>query len=201
MLSPVVVSIEPGPKLRASLGRAAVDASVGPFAQHRLDEALGLAVGARPVRPCSQVPEPQLAAGNGVNRRDIGRAVVGHHPLDRDAALAKPRHRPVKEADGARAALIGEDLDVGETSGVIDADVAELPADDAAAAPRHGCLGQPATAPAGDPMAGALEAPELLDVDVDELARPGALVAVRRLGWLQARALAEPKSAKPDGDG
>jgi hypothetical protein len=46
---------------------------------------------------------------------------------------------------------------------------------------------------AGDEVPGAaLDAPQLLDVDVDQLARVTTLVAVRRLGWLQPRQLAQP---------
>jgi hypothetical protein len=45
----------------------------------------------------------------------------------------------------------------------------------------------------GDAVSGAaLDAPELVDVDVDQLAGMAALVAVRRLRWLQPRQLAQP---------
>jgi hypothetical protein len=46
----------------------------------------------------------------------------------------------------------------------------------------------------------ALDAAELLDVDVDQLTRPAALVAVRRLGWLQAAELAEADSLQDPRD-
>ena len=67
----------------------------------------------------------------------------------------------------------GENLDVGQASGDVDRDVHVLPADDLA--PRTLGVGARAgVAPAsrGDAMPSAvLDAPELLDVDVDQLAR------------------------------
>ena len=65
------------------------------------------------------------------------------------------------------------------------ADMDELPADAAAVAL--------AGAVAGDAVADALEAAELLDVDVDQLAGLLALVAAHRLGRLQG---AEPVEAQ-----
>jgi len=53
--------------------------------------------------------------------------------------------------------------------------------------------GCPTLAAPGDPLARpALDAPELLDVDVDELARPAAFVAVDRLGGSSRERLPSP---------
>src|SRR5207253_8877175 len=49
-------------------------------------------------------------------------------------------------------------------------------------------------------MAGTTHPPELFDVDVDELARMAALVAVERLGRLETRALAKPDPLQPQRD-
>ena len=70
---------------------------------------------------------PELAAGGGVDRRDVGGAVVGHHPLDRDAALGEPGDRAAKEARAVSPRSSGKHLDVGEPGGVVDADVARTP--------------------------------------------------------------------------
>ena len=70
----------------------------------------------------------------------------------------------------------------GEPGRVIDADVDVFPADSVASL----------SAVARDPVAGTSNAAKLLDVDVEELARPLALVAVRRLGRLEPRQLAQP---------
>ncbi len=85
----------------------------------------------------------------------------------------------------------GSNLSVGETAVVVDRDVHVLPADRAANdavavdAPWVGMLADPAA----DALAGAaLDPSELLDVDVDELARPRALIPARLL---------EPEPAEP----
>ena len=83
----------------------------------------------------------------------------------------------LEEGDGALLPLVGQDLREGDARGIVDADVDELPADAADA----GLAG----AVAGDAVADALEAAELLDVDVDQLAGMLALVAAHRLGRLE----------------
>jgi hypothetical protein len=67
-----------------------------------------------------------------------------------------------EEGDGAARPLVGQDLREGQTRGIIDRDVDELPTEAAAVAltlaiPR-------------DAVADAIEAAELLDVDVEQLA-------------------------------
>ena len=57
-----------------------------------------------------------------------------------------------------------------------------------------------AGAVAGDPMADAIELAELFDVDVEDLAWGGSLVAAHRLGWLERRQPVEPEPAKNAAD-
>ena len=73
-------------------------------------------------------------------------------------------HGAAQEADACLGLLIVQHLDIGEPGGVIDADVDELPARAA---------GTGALPDAPDPVSGAVgyDPPELLDVDVDQLAR------------------------------
>src|SRR5690606_31064422 len=111
------------------------------------------------------------------------------HPLDPHPALGKPGDRAAQKARRRAPALVGQDLDVGEPGGVIDADVAALPAV-AAADP----------APAERPLARRPEAAEPFDVDVDELAGELALIAAGRLGSPEAAALAEAEPPKPKRD-
>ncbi len=80
------------------------------------------------------MPQPHRAAGERMDRRAVGRAVIRHHALDRDAVAVVERDRAAQEADGCGGFLVGQDLDVGQAGGVIDADVDELPAGGAAAA-------------------------------------------------------------------
>src|SRR3954449_618722 len=96
------------------------------------------------------------------------------------AATAGDVGAPEEGGDGFLA-LVVEDLDVGQARAVVDADVHELPADPAAAR----------RAVAVDAMPGPPDAPELLDVDVDQLAGQRTLVAVRRLGRFDRRQLAQ----------
>ena len=73
------------------------------------------------------------------------------------------------------------------------ADVDELPADAAAVAL--------AGAVAGDAVADLIELAELFDVDVDQLARPLALVSAGRLGRLEGAQLVEAQALEDAADG
>ena len=121
----------------------------------------------------------------------VAGAVVGHHPLDLDPVAAEEGEGAAQEAGGGRAFLVVEHLDVGEPGRVVDGDVHELPADPAR-------LRAPV---AVDAVAGPADPAELLDVDVDELAGPGPLVAVGRLVRLQPRQLSEPVPGQYGADG
>jgi hypothetical protein len=139
------------------------------------------------------VSQAELAAGGGVQKRPIGAAVVGHDALDADAVAGEEVDRPPEEAGRRDCLLVDQHLGVGEAAVVVDRDVDELPAGVADAAAIGGVgVGGLAAPVAGDAMAGAQDSAELLDVDVDELARAPALVAVRRLGRLELRRLPSP---------
>jgi hypothetical protein len=173
--SSVVVVVKPGTESRGPLIRACIYASVGPVVLKRLNESLGLAIGARSVGTRAEVAQVELPASLGVVTRDVAGAVVGHHPLDSNATLAEPSDGPAKEGGGGHAALVWQHLDIGEPARVVDTDVDEVPADDAATAALGARLGDPAprSAPEGA-MTWARKASQLLDVDVDELARARA---------------------------
>jgi hypothetical protein len=88
---------------------------------------------------------------------------------------------------------------VGQARGVIDADVHELPADDALAVLAWAAL-QAALAVDAMPCPSLRDAPELFDVDVQQLAGVAALVAVGRLEWLEARELAQADALEDSRD-
>ena len=94
----------------------------------------------------------------------------------------------------------GRTYDVGEAGGVVDADMDPLPAraQGPTFAPpdlRVAFAGDAVPRPLGaDPA-------ELLDVDVDQLTGPGALIAADRLRWLQAGELAEADPLEHGRDG
>jgi hypothetical protein len=99
------------------------------------------------------------------------------------------RDRATQEAERRRGLLVLEHLDVCEPGRVVARDVDVLPADPAA----------PGTPVAMDAVAGPADPAELLDLDVDELARPLPLVPVRRLERLQPPELPSPIRVKlPD---
>src|SRR4051794_763841 len=119
----MVVGPEPAVKGGGAFAAGAVERAVGPAAQHGADEALGFAVGAGPVGPGAQVAQAHHAASDRVDGGAVGRAVVGHHPLDVDAVAAVERERALEERDRGGGLLIGEHLDVGQAGSVVDADV------------------------------------------------------------------------------
>ena len=119
----------------------------------------------------------------------IGRTVVGHDPLDRNAVAGEPGARTLQEGDGIFLALIGQELGVGQPGRIIDRHVQMLPPD--APVPDH-----PGVV-AGDAMAHTVDPAELLGVDMDQLARPLPLIADdSRLGIERA----EPTETKPAQD-
>jgi glycine/D-amino acid oxidase-like deaminating enzyme len=60
------------------------------------------------------VAQPEVVAGPGVVARDAAGAVVGHHPLDAHAARREPGDRAPQKGRCGLAALIGQDLDIGQ---------------------------------------------------------------------------------------
>ena len=89
--------------------------------------------------------------------------------------------------------FVGQDLREGDARGIVDGHMDELPADATAVAL--------AGAVTGDAVADPVEAAELLDVDVDELAGMLALIAAHRLGRLQCADAVEPQAPEDAADG
>ncbi|WP_341204400.1 hypothetical protein [uncultured Sphingomonas sp.] len=121
----------------------------------------------------------------------VGRAVVGHAPLDRDARALEPGERAFEEGGGVGLALGGQHFGIGQARCVIDADMEEVPADTLRAAE---------LAVAGDAVAGGGEASELLDVEVDHIARRRMLVADHRWPGIEQLELAEPQPPERQSD-
>jgi len=177
MGSVLIVVANPSWQVGCALDVVAVGASVGPFAQQRLDEALGLSIGARGVRASAVVPNPAAHAGVSESMRAVARAVVGKQRLDLDALRGEPSAGVAHEACAAAAGLVWQDLSVGEAGEVINRDVHELPS---------GLLSAAGCSHAGDAMPRLAEAAELLDIQVQQLASVAPLVAAGRDRWLEA---------------
>jgi hypothetical protein len=106
-----------------------VAAGVGPLAEQRLDEALGLAIRTWPVEagvaPLDPKPRGRLQPG----ARVIGLGVVGQQALDQDALLPIPGEGALEEADAGLGILARQQLGIGQPRVVVDRDVQVLPAD------------------------------------------------------------------------
>jgi hypothetical protein len=176
MRSPEIVVVQVSREAVGSLGRGRVGSFVGPFAQQGLYEAFGFSVGLGAIGTSPQVAQLELLADGFEPVGDIAGAVVGHDGLDTDAATLEPGDRAFEKAGGGRGSFIGEDLGVGEAGSVVDSDMDELPADASSIL----------TTIAGDAMTDAADAPELLDVHVDELAGMLPLVSANGFFGLQA---------------
>ena len=100
----------------------------------------------------------------------VARTVVGEHGPDADAALGEPAARALPERDRGDRALVGQNLAVGDTGVVVDGGV-DVGVTDAAVAPMA-----VAAAAVRAPAASWGDAAQLLDVDVEQVSRPGVLV-------------------------
>ena len=156
-----------------------------PIRERGLDEALGLAVGLGRIGPCPDMLEAEIAAGLGEGLRSVAGAVVGHDAGDGDAEAGVVGDRRLEEGDGA--------LLVSRRAGSARRRCGRR------RRCRHGRTPsrRRGTVPClcGSPVMRwptALEAAELLDVDMDHLAGMLALVASDRFGRLD---VSEPRQS------
>src|SRR5581483_4668667 len=175
-----------------------------PAVEQGADEAFCFSVCLRPVGSCAEVFDRKPAAGDRVDDAAVGAAVVGEDAFDGDAVALIEGDRAAEEGNSGGCFFVGEHLGVGEAAVVVDADVDALVADVVAAD----------TVTVGEARVVALAALRLeralarpafnpaepLDVDVDELARSGALVADRLLEPEPAE-LAHPGPGQDPGHG
>jgi hypothetical protein len=122
---------------------------------------------------------------------DVAGAVIRHDRLNGDAAVVEPVDRTSEEGDGRRRSFIGQNLGIGQSGGVVDGDMDELPAD-AASLDR--------VVPV-DAVTDATDTAQLLDIDVDELARAISLVPNDRDLGLEAFEAGEAITSQDAGDG
>lgn len=178
---PVVV-MQPGRQVSRPLLGAFIAAGVGPLAQARLDKALGLAVGTWRIGLRADVPQSQAAAQAPERSGPIAGAVVSHDSPEADAQSAVVAQGLKQSPASAVAALIRVQAREGQPGCIVDGYVDKLPAR------ATGVL----LTVAGDPMPGLPETTEFLDVQVQEVAGGGVLVAHHHRGWFQ---LSQPVKA------
>src|SRR5262249_43600243 len=132
--------------------------AIGPLAESGLDEALGLAVGLRPVGSGESVSNAELLASGGEVLGSEAIAVVSEEPAHRNPEAFEVGHGVAKELDGAVDAFVAVHVGEADAGVVIDRYKQVFPA---------GPLDL--MAPIGrDSVTGPFNAPELLGVDMKQ---------------------------------
>src|SRR5215831_16409548 len=180
----MVVGVQPGVKGGAAFGFGGVGPGVGPFVGQGAVVALDLAVGLGPVGAGALGGDAELGAGGGPEPGSVAGAVVAEDALDGDPGGGVPGVCAGQERGGGVLALIAQDLGIGQAGAVVQGGVQVTVADDGVAvagAPGRGGGGlavAPARLAAVDAPAAAVgDVDELFDVDVDQFAGAGPLVA------------------------
>ena len=164
----VVVEPEIGRERGGPTRRAAIRAAVGPLAEQRLDEALGFAVGLRAIWPREALAHRPPVTDRREDARAIGHGVIREEPPHADPAAAKPRERPLQKCGAVRRIIGGEHFRIGEARRVVDGDMQIFPAG----------LARPPAAVAMDAMADAHDAAQALQIEVQQVADVGPLIAL-----------------------
>ena len=138
-----VVAVKPDGQFGGALIGCVVGSRIGPLAQARLDEALGLSIGPGRVGFGPQVLDPEPAESLGIAAGAKARAIVGHDALDLDAEVSKVAQGVEEKAQAGGSLLVGQDLRISEPRVVVDRQMHILPAD-------------PAGIALADPVAGVL---------------------------------------------
>ena len=164
---------------------------ISPFAGDRLDEAFSLAVGLWAVGFGEEMAQAEFLARRGEEFGAISRAAVGEDALDLDAMSFIERDGLVERSNHAGRRFVGVKRGEGEAGMVVDGNVEAL---DTGSWVALGAI-------AGGADAGACEAAQLLDVEVEEVAWGVAFVADdRRLGRFQGREAVEVMTAQDAGE-
>lgn len=116
------------------------------------------------------MPKVQPPASGAEALGDVARAVVRKDPPNADLVASKPPQRAPQERGHRDPVVISEQLDVGDARVVVDRNMQDVPADALVAIDIAG--------PAGDPVAEPPDAAKLLGVQVQQIARPGMLIAL-----------------------
>ena len=164
-----------------------IGAGIGPLAGDGLDEAFGLALGLRAVGTGEAMFDAELEAGLGEEFGAIGGAAVGQDALDLDAMSFVEVEGLLEGRQDAGSLFVWEERGAGDAGVIVDGDVQGL--------------GAGAWVAVGAD-AGACEAAQLLDVEVEEIARRRAFVADDRRFWrIEGGEAVEAMAAQDAGEG
>ena len=165
---------------------------VGPLAGDGLDEALGFAIGLGSIGSGEVMSDAEFVTGGGEVFGAVGRAAIGQDALDFDAVKLVEGNGLVEGIEDAWDLFVWEEAGEGETGVIINGDVEAF---DTGARTAAGAI-------AGGADAGALEAAELLDVEVEEFAGMSVFVANDgRLGRFERVQTLELVAAQDAGEG
>lgn len=169
-----------------------IRAGVGPFPGNGLDEAFGFAIGLRSIRPGEEMSEAEFVTSGSEVFGAIGRAAISQEAPDFDAMEFVESDRLVEGVEDGGDFFVGEEAGEGEAGVIIDGDVETF---DAGAGAAAGAI-------AGGADPGALEAAELLDVEVEEIAGVRVFVTLDgRFGRFERSEALEVVAAENAGEG
>ncbi len=168
-----------------------VTTTVGPLPGQSLDEAFGLAVGLRSIRPGEAVFDPPLLTSSGKGVGGVAGAVIREHLGDLDAMEGVKGESLLQSGDGAGDLFVGMDTREAQAAMIVDGDVQRL----------NPCTFAAVGAVAGAAHTGTHEAAELFDVQMDEFTGMLPLVADGRrgLGFEELQTI-QPMSAQHPAD-
>ena len=172
---------------------------VGPLGLQDLVERLRLAIGLRPEGPRALQPQVSCRRRRGEDAAHVAGAVVGQDALDRETLAFEVGKRPDQESSSAHAAFVRQGLGVGIARVVVYGYVDEVESEARAALRATASLCEPGQ----DALAATLrDATEFLDIQVNQRARTGMLVANDLpCGAMEPREAVKPGTAQYGVDG
>jgi hypothetical protein len=191
MRTSTVVVVGPWSEGEVSLLGVGPMSGVSPFAQSGRDEAFGFAVGLWGVGTGAAVFEAYLQTGLAKLVGAIAATIIGEQSADGDAVASEVVNRIPEEGDGGVSLPIREDASEGHSRVIVDSGMQSLPS-------RMFVLTTPATIAAPNDV---LEAGHALDVEMEEIAGKGMLVAHHRRQGMQIAPTAETSAAQNAADG
>ncbi len=186
---PVVV-MKPRRHLRVTLLGVLIGAGIDPFAEGGLDEAFGFAVGARCVGARKVMANAELQAGLAESARAVAMAVIGEQPANANTQSGVIGHSSAKKSNCRSAGEVGQDLGEGHAGVIVNGDVQILPPTMMLPAP---------TSIGSDDHFG--KAAQMLDIEMEQIAGSGVLVANHGHSGLQVADAIQTQSAKDTANG
>src|ERR1035437_1360876 len=183
--------MQPDWKLLGSLLGVLIGVSIRPLSECGLDEAFGLSVCAWGVGSGESVFEAQLLACLSELAGAIGGPLVGEHGFEADAQARGPGQRGAQAGDDRSSFFVWIDARAGEARVVVDGDVDVLPT----------CSVYLVPLVAGDAMRRSDDTSQLLDIQVQQVARSLMFVARVHRHGLQVAHAVELQATQDAADG